>query len=131
MIDQTLLQDGDVVLTNSIFRVGSKAYPIRNISMVEVTAERPSRGGGIAAIVLGLLCVGIAFTGEWTPQSGTLAMIGGVLFLAGAVSNALIRTTYAVAIATSGGQVQALRSRDFARCHKISTALTQAITQAR
>ncbi len=131
MVEQTLLQDGDVLLTTSIFRVGGRSYPIRNISMVEVTADRPSRAGGIIAVFVGLLSVGIAFTGEWTPQSGTLATIGGVLLVAGAISLALARTTYAVVIATSGGQVQALRSRDFARCHRVSTALTQAIAQAR
>jgi hypothetical protein len=131
MIEQTLLQESGAVVTTTMLKVGAKAYPLRNISAVEVSANRPSRSGGIAALLIGLMCASCAFAGEWTPQSGTLAMIGGLLFLAGCVSLAMIKTTYAVVISTSGGQVQALTSADFAVCKRISDAVMHGISQMR
>ena len=128
MSEELLHQAGEVQVTTSRFIVGSATYAIANLSSVRTHRKDPS--------MVGPGCVGLmgAFL-----MLGALAARGGevaALLVSGAVVVGLavliaksLKPTFSVVLVTTGGEVQALSSRDWPYIYAIVEAINSAIAR--
>jgi hypothetical protein len=125
MAEETLLKEGDVWVSTARFVTGPNTYPLTGITAVSSTEVAPNRSPGILLILLGLLCGGLGYLGG--PSS---AWFAAVFFVgAGIAWNVIVKSRFAVGIATSGGQVHAVIDRDPQKIGRIVTALNDALAR--
>lgn len=117
MEEQTFFSKGAVTVTNARFINGGQTYAMRNVTSVKSEKTRPSIWGGLLVIFVGLIAVG------FNP------LISGLIVAAGVAYLVLRRTTYHVMLATSGGEVSALNSRDKLVIDLVVAAVNEAIVQ--
>lgn len=134
MSDQVLFQEGYVTVTTTMLKIGTAMYPIRNISSVQAAAILPSYSTAVMVLLFGLLCsaCGVGIVGSFGSDTSAVFLgVGSVCVLLGVVLIATKKKIFSVRIATTGGQVDALTSTDFAAIHRVTQAVAQAVAQLR
>lgn len=109
MAEMPIYSNGPVQITNRRAIIGSKTYAMRNISSVQVGITRPliKLGAFLAVVGLALLIAGAS--------AGAGLVIVGLLLLAGGIALIvydLRKPVCVVVMASTGGEVHALTSRD-------------------
>jgi hypothetical protein len=117
--EETLLTDSDITVTSALLTIGSKTYPMRNISSVDVTR---SRRRWLGAALFGV----VAIVGMF-PLDAAFVSLGGAAIAAFLWHRGLPRTT--LSLNTSGKDAAALTDRDHARVSAIAAAINQALVR--
>lgn len=132
MNEETLFQDGDVLITTSRAKFGATTYPIGGITAVSTAAIPAKRNGGVLLAILGVLVLvlssGSALAGEPFALNGGHAF-GALVATLGVVLAVLAKGKYAVRLATAGGQVDALVSENADRIARATVALEHAVSR--
>jgi hypothetical protein len=115
MSEQNFFQYEDVHVTNARFVNGGQTYAMSNVTSVKSFEEKPSRFWGIIFLLLGLILIAAQ------PVVGVLIAAAAGFFLYKQ------KTTYHVMLATSGGEVSALKTHQREYLEKVVTALNHAI----
>ena len=113
---------GSVHVTNARFVVGAQTYAMRNVTSVKGITIRPGRLGPIA---LGLLAAAFVLSFELMPM-----VIGLILANLAAFLYFYRKTTHAVVLTTSGGEIKAYESQEMKEISRILDALNQAIVNS-
>lgn len=137
--DKVIYTDGrDVVVTESVLKIGKTAYQINGITRYWLWTIRPERWPAVLLLLLG---VGALLTGWLGLVPGNINMvtkngavsgnllalwIGGALFFLSIVMLAIMKERYAVRIATAEGEKNALVSRKREYISQIVQALNKA-----
>lgn len=127
----TILQEPGVIVTSARFIVGQQTYPMAGLTAVAPFTDPPSTIGSI----VGTLCVGglAAISGLAAYFAGS-GLGFGVTGLLGAAATVILvlgmmkKPMHGVRIATAGGQVHALFSRDIQHVQRVVGALNQALS---
>jgi hypothetical protein len=125
MQEQVLFNEGQVTVTTARFQVGATMYPIAGITAVTIAKQPPNRAPLLlVALVLGM---GLACMGAKDNASGLIAF--GLLVFIGLSVLAFVglKPTFAVAMATAGGQKNAVTSQNEEWIRRIVDALNQAV----
>ena len=121
--ETTFFQSGHVTVTNARFCVGAQTFAMRGITSVEGVETPPNYTGGVVMIVLGVI---ITAAGFYSSSIG--AGVFGLLVVAGGVWVVrLQKSTFAVVLRTSGGEVTAYQSQDRNHISQIIQALNDSI----
>jgi len=115
MTEQTFFEYGDVKVTNARFINGGQTYAMSNVTSVKTFEEKPSRLGGVLALIVGL---GVAVN---TPVIGIVIAAGAALYMY------LQKTVFHIKLATSAGETSALKTHQKEYLHKVVSALNEAI----
>lgn len=119
MEETEFFRNGNVLITNARFIVGSSTYAMTGVTSVKKTSVTPSRTGAIIMFVIGvLLLLGLDGTSKFF---GVLAIVLSVLAYKGA------KTKHSVYLNSSSGESQALESEDEQYIDTVIGALNQAI----
>ena len=126
VIENTILEDGNIKITNLRAIMGSKTYAMSNVTSVSLVKRDPSSAPILWAIV-GVLFVLISFFSFRDFYGcfllGLLLAVGGVL----GARNA--KPTYLVQIGSASGEMKLLGSTDKAHIKKIVDAMNEAIVR--
>jgi hypothetical protein len=112
------LSEQGIVVSSSRFVVGATTYPLAGITSVSSFVIPAKRMAGILLLVLGLI---VLLAGGYVFGAITAAI--GILILV------VVKPTYVVRMATAGGQVDALVSKDAHYIQRVVGALNQAVIQ--
>jgi hypothetical protein len=124
-LEETLFNDPQVTVTTTRFIVPGQTYPVAGITSISNSKE-----SSMAPIILILVGVGIAVIGLSlgdTPGGGSVAVMGGLMFVIGILCAALMKTKHHVVLTTAGGEVKAFTSTDGELVDDVVLALNQAI----
>lgn len=127
--NETFLDDAalGVTITSTQAQFGGTMYPIAGITAVQTAKIPAERGSPIILAILGVLMAAGGISAESGPVVG-----GGAIFAAvGGIAAALAKNNYVLRIATAGGQVTALESKDPDVIARVSLALKQAVAARR
>src|SRR5271154_3076624 len=116
-------QEGEILVTNARFVVGSQTFAMRTITSVKGEMTPANYVGAILLIIIGLIIALIAFL-------NLVIVVGifGVLVLAAGIWIASKRKPiYAVVLTTAGGEITAHASKDWSYISQIIEALNQSI----
>lgn len=115
MEEKTFFEYEDVKITNARFLSGGQTYAMSNVTSVKSFQEKPKRFWAIFILIIGLM---IAIN---TPVVGIAiaAICGFYLYKQ--------KTIYHVMLATSGGDVSALKTYQRQYLEKVVSALNEAI----
>lgn len=115
--EQTFLDVGGVVVTNSRFIVPGQTYAMSGVTSIKHVEKDPSKVAGWVIIGIGvLLCLSHAMLAV-----GILMILGGALYLWKG------RGKYDVLLQTASGEVRAFASKDKELVRRIVNALNEAI----
>jgi len=123
--ETTILQEGLVKITNLRTVVGTKTYPISDITSVNITKQEKSKRpflvviGGILLVIWAML--------DQTAQFAELFNIGIAIIVASITFFILAKPTYTVQIWSASGESNILRSTDQSYVQRIVGAMNQAI----
>jgi len=135
--EREILKDGNILVTNARFVVGSQTYAIRNITSAAVTAVTPQRAGG-QSIGCGAMAVLFAIMGlAGTRLGDEVTSIIVAFLLPGLVAvvwGIIIRrrqplTTYHLTLVTSAGQQSVIRTPSREYVDKVAAAINQSIAR--
>jgi len=123
MSEEVIFQQGSVIVTKTLVRIGNKSYPVNGIVSVFV------RNVGIVwwAAIVGAVAVLIGLANS-SGASGTQNMVAGLVIGGGLIVYALTRPSVLV-LKTAGGDVDALVTRDKAFLNDIKTAIEEAVAK--
>lgn len=115
MEEKVFFEHDDVKVTNARFITGSQTYAMSNVTSVKAFEEKPSRFGGIAILVIGLLVA------LGAPVIGLIiaALAGFYLYS--------LKTYYHVMLFTAGGENSALKTEQKDYLNSVVNALNEAI----
>jgi hypothetical protein len=126
-------REGSVAITPSMLIVGTARYPLRNISSYRTQQVRPQVVPRLLLLLtmpLFLLALLGLFSGEPDSQTfGQLVGLGAVVLLGVAVW-LNTRTSTELVLMASGGEVQALTSKDPLFVERVADALTARLAAA-
>ena len=126
----SILEQGNVKVTNLRVIIGAKTYALSNITSVELGRADQSSCGPVVAIFagLGILAWGVMslIAKDW--GSAAAGILFGVLFVWGglAVSRSA-KPTYSVKVGSASGESNILQSPDLATIQTIVNAINEAI----
>jgi hypothetical protein len=115
--EHTLLAEQGIIVSTARFVVGTTTYPLAGITAVSTSAIKPKYLLPLILILFGL------------PLLPAKAPLGLPLLLAGIAIIVLSKKRFVVRMATAGGQVDALASKDRAYIERVVSALNTAIIQ--
>lgn len=118
MEETIFLNKGNVSVSNSRFIVTGQTYAMSNVTSVKSGLKEPERGGAVALVLIGLLCL---LGGGWVFVVGLVLIGSGVMAWQGA------KAQYSVILNTSAGENQALVSEDKSYIEDVIAALNEAI----
>jgi hypothetical protein len=131
--EQTFFNEGNVIVTNARFIAHGQTFAMAQVSSVRAASDPWFRlswalpiaaGGGL--LLLGGLMLLIAVANHGNVGCGLVtAMPGAVAFILGVF--AFLNREYYVVVATSGGDVNALRSKDMNLISRVVTAVNSAL----
>ena len=121
MTDDILFQNGSVVVTKTLARVGGVSYPINGIGSVLVAA--PQRAG---LIVFTCVCVllGLSSAVDWNVTKNFSI---GCLVFAAVLALVAYQRPFRLQIRTASGDQNVLESTDRNKLEKIKSAIEQAV----
>lgn len=115
MEEKTFFEHEDVKITNARFLSGGQTYAMSNVTSVKSFEQKPKRFLVIAILIIGLI------TAINEPMVGiSIAAICGFYLYKQ-------KTIYHVMLATSGGEVSALKTHQRHYLEKVVNALNNAI----
>ncbi|MCO5949232.1 DUF6232 family protein [Mucilaginibacter flavidus] len=117
MDEKQFYENGEVIVTQSRFIVGSKTYAMRNISSVQIGVIEPNRTLGYILLIIGIV---VALAAENKVFGIIVAVIAGVFLFTQ-------KTKYSVRIATNSGAMDGLISESKEYIRQIVAALNEAI----
>jgi len=115
MSEKQFFQYEDVQITNTRFVNGAQTYAMSNVTSIKSFEQKPKRIGGILVLLVGLA---IAVN---TAVAGLLIAASAVVYLV------MQKTMYHVMLATAGGEVSALKTKQRDYLEKVVAALNEAI----
>lgn len=118
--EQTFFKSADIQITNMRAVIGSRTYPISNITSVGMFEKTPSRVFAVILMVVGVFMI------IWSGLS-PVSVIGLLIILGGAYLMYTQKVEYIVRIGSASGEVNALASPNAAHIQKIVEALNNAI----
>lgn len=123
MAETVLYQDSAVTVTNARVVFGGTTYALANITSVR--SYGIARPLGLFILPIMVFAMGLVFfSAEWQTVGATFIGIGAAIF-AGFVY--LVKPSFAVRIGTSGSEVDAIVSKDFAWVDTVVRAINEAI----
>ncbi|MEO6633157.1 MAG: DUF6232 family protein [Mucilaginibacter sp.] len=117
MDEKQFYENGEVIVTQSRFIVGSKTYAVRNISSVQIGVIEPNRTFGYILLVIGIVAT---LAAENKLFGIVVAVIAGIFLFTQ-------KTKYSVRIATNSGATDGLISENREYIGQIVVALNNAI----
>jgi len=118
MDENIFFNNGNVSVSNSRFIVSGQTYAMSNVTSVKSGIKEPERGGSVALVVIGLLCL---LGSGWVFFVGLLLIGFGIMAWHGG------KAQYSVILNTSAGENQALVSEDKLYIKDVIAALNEAI----
>ncbi|HAH9728812.1 TPA: QacE [Escherichia coli] len=120
MAEKEFYRNGNVIISDSRFIVGTTTYAMSGVTSVKRGERKPSR---IAPVIFTLVGLIVLFSGtEWTHKG-----IGIFIILAGIAWFRSIKTEYLVFLNSSSGESQALSSTDKNYIDQVILHLNEAI----
>jgi RNA polymerase subunit RPABC4/transcription elongation factor Spt4 len=114
--EKTFLSTQGATVTNTRIIVPGKTYAMAGITSVRSTEITPNRGWAILTAIVGILCL-IGGAIGW----------GIFLLAAGVIWAVALKNTYAVAVNSASGEIQAVVSKDEGYITSIVQAVNEAI----
>ncbi len=139
--DKVYYTDGhDVVVTSSTFKVHNKEYRLPGITRHGLSTLKPQRAPGLFLFIIGMLIVVIGayqlvppgfientlIMDRWVTANDWAVIIGAVVALAGLLIAMLVKTKYAVRIATAEGENDVVISKHREYIRQIIDGLNKA-----
>jgi hypothetical protein len=115
MQERTFFEYEDVKVTNARFISGGQTFAMNNVTSVKPFVQKPSRLGGIIALLVGLAVM----TANLTTGFVIAAIAAFYLFQQ--------KTVFHIVLATSAGESKALRTHQRDYLDKVINALNDAI----
>ncbi len=130
-LEHVFFQDpqSGVIITSSRAQFGGTMYPISGITAVSPIRIPAKRGAGIALAFIGAssLAFGVSAGGE----GAAFVLMGLLMTIAGVFIVASAKPLFIVRLATAGGQVDALSTRDERAAVAVLNALQHAVASRR
>jgi hypothetical protein len=137
--ESIFFQNGDILVTNARFVVGTKTFAMRGITSVEVVEgdevveKQPGNSlaqavGGIGLIFslfVGVLCCLLFDCSYWVLVGA--GIVGILIFLAAALLSTKWKRAFKIVLKTAGGEVTAYQSFDRGHISEIIRALNNSI----
>jgi len=139
--DKVYYTDGhDVVVTSSTFKVHNKEYRLPGITRHGLSTLKPQRAPGLFLFIIGMLVVTLGayqlippgyvdnmlIMDWWVTVNDWAVAFGGFLALVGLLIATLVKTKYAVRIATAEGENDVVVSRHREYIRQIIEGLNKA-----
>ena len=126
--ERTILEEGDVKITNLRAVIGPNTYPLTDLISVGMTKDRTAIGCAIAAFVgVGILLGLLSLVSEVYNSEYCLA---GIISLGAAVVVALLAPpNYILQIRSMSGKAEILRSMDEDYLRRIVDAINNALVR--
>ena len=126
--ERTILEEGDVKITNRRVVIGPNTYPLTDLISVGMTKDRTAIGCAIAAFVgVGILLGLLSLVSEVYNSEYCLA---GIISLGAAVVVALLAPpNYILQIRSMSGKAEILRSMDEDYLRRIVDAINNALVR--
>jgi hypothetical protein len=139
--DKVYYTDGhDVVVTSSTLKVSNKEYRLPGITRHGLSTLKPHRAPGLFLFIIGMLVVVVGayqlippgyientyLMDRWVTVNDWAVIFGAVLALAGLMIAMLVRTKYAVRIATAEGENDVVVSKHREYIRQIIEGLNKA-----
>jgi hypothetical protein len=113
-----------VTVTNSRFIVSGQTYAMSGVTSVKMSRKDPSYGGAVLMMIIGLVCLPIAFQGK----EAAVAWLGVLIFLGGGILYAMsLKPDFFVVLHSASGEVNALTSKDSGFVEAVIRAINDAI----
>ena len=125
-IETSILEEGNVKITNLRAIIGTKTYAMSNVTSVSLGKKKESN------TPLGLIILGAAMgiSGLFTlPDTLVCVGIGGVLAVMGVFGALNSKPTYMVRIGSASGESNILESTDLEQISRIVAAMNDAIVR--
>lgn len=119
MAEDIFYDSPNVKVTNARFIVGNQTYAMNGVTSVKDVTVRPSHGGAIVAILVGLALLLAPDTG--TKICGPLVIGLGIFLIVKA------KPEHIVILHSASGETQALTSTDRQFIHDVMTAINDAL----
>lgn len=129
--ERTFYTDAQVHVTNARLIIAGKTYTMANITSVEATRIAPSNGGVLWSVILGVIFsfFGILVVGDrYSAGAGWfMLLLGAFLFVVAYFISKGLTSSYSLRIASTSGEVDALRDESSSRIETITAAINEAI----
>lgn len=116
MEEQVFFQYEDVKVTNARFINGSQTFAMNNVTSVKPYVKKPSRTGGVLALLFGLFLMFQA-----SLMAGLLISLGAAYYLYQQ------KTVFKILLSTSAGETTALVTYQREYLNRVIAALNEAI----
>jgi O-antigen/teichoic acid export membrane protein len=130
MEDEILYQQGAVVVSKTLTRIGSVSYPINGIGSVLVAS--PQRRGLLSGSMVCIL-VGVSMyagdSSDASHESSVSGVAGALLLLAVVLAIAAYMRPYRLRLRTASGDQNVLESRNRSYLEEIKAAIEQAVAR--
>jgi hypothetical protein len=134
-LEQTFYSDSQVHVTNARLIIAGKTYALANITSVEAMKISPSKGGVVWCVILGVIFgfFGLLLVGDRysSVAAGFMLLLGGFLFVVAFFVSKGLTPSCALRIASTSGEVDALRDENSSRIERITAAINEAIVSRR
>lgn len=130
--ETTILEEGEIKITNLRAIFGDKTYAVSNISAVEMQSKPPSLFPALIGIlggVLVLIAIPSLLNNRTWDNNYTALVIGLVLAIYSFLTVRAAKTQYIISFTSSSGEVKAFASPNEEQINRIVQALNDAIIQ--
>lgn len=135
--EESLFTNGRALVTTSRAVIDQKTYSVANISSVSSARVEPSGLIPAALIILGGFCVmlTVVSVSQWGGRDGSpgaslcVAIVAAALIFGGVSLKRAAKPTFFLRITTSGGEVEALRTKDGVLLDGLVKSLDEAIAR--
>ncbi|SRR6266481_3014942 len=118
--EQTLLQDGNILVTSARFVVGGHTYAMNGVTSIAAFSDMPSRKGPVILVGLGALI-------SLLNQNSMTLLVGCCLVALGIFWWKKIKPNFFIRLRTASGEIKALTSKDSDFIGRVVRALNDAI----
>lgn len=129
--ERTYYSQGGVTITSTRAVVGATTYAMANITSVSMGVVPPSRGGGIALAILGIIVLVCSGGISFEPSLSTVVTVGGLvgvgLLVLGIILAVRAKAQYVVKIGSASGESNLLSSPNQRYIRAIVDAMSNAI----
>src|SRR6266481_842 len=118
--ERTLLQDGNILVTNARFVVGGHTYAMNGVTSIAAFSDMPSRKGPVILMGLGTLI-------SLLNRNFITLLMGCCLVALGIFWWKTIKPNFFIRLRTASGEIKALTSKDSDFIGRVIRALNDAI----